>query len=489
MGSPDHNTLEAAVIAAELDDDLSGEGPFTVFAPTDAAFEALPEGTVDALLQDPTGDLAQILLYHVAGAKALSTDLSDGQYITTLNGDSVKVTIMDETVMIDDATVTVADLEADNGVVHVIDAVILPGYSVFDIIAGSADHQTLQAAIEAAGLDNTLSFDGPFTVFAPTDAAFAALPDGTVDALLADPEGDLTDILLYHVIGDSVRSTALSDGMMVTTLNGDSVMVRIEGSDVFIDSAKVIVTDLEADNGIVHVIDAVLIPQSTVVDIIVGSPDHTILEAAVIAAELADDLSGEGPFTVFAPTDAAFEALPEGTVDALLEDPTGELAQILLYHVVGSKALSTDLSDGQMITTLQGTDITVSITDGKVFINDAEVIVADLEADNGVVHVIDAVITPSTGLREEVIEATDVRIYPNPASEFVHVRFDLVNSTRVQIGLYDMLGKQVRMIDRGYSYQGMQTVELPVSDLEAGLYLLIIQTDESQIANKIRIAE
>ncbi len=122
--SPDHNTLEAAVIAAELDDDLSGEGPFTVFAPTDDAFAALPEGTVDALLEDPTGALAQILLYHVVGAKALSTDLSDGQMITTLNGDSVTVKIMDGNVYIDNAMVTVADLEADNGVVHVIDAVI-----------------------------------------------------------------------------------------------------------------------------------------------------------------------------------------------------------------------------------------------------------------------------------------------------------------------------------------------------------------------------
>ena len=131
-----------------------------------------------------------------------------------------------------------------------------------------------------------------------------------------------------------------------------------------------------------HVIDAVLLPPAplpaTVVDIIAESPVHNTLESAVIAAELADDLSGEGPFTVFAPTDDAFAALPEGTVETLLMDPTGDLANILLYHVVGATVLSTNLSDGQTATTLLGEDIEVSITADGVFINDAQVTVADL---------------------------------------------------------------------------------------------------------------
>ena len=140
--------------------------------------------------------------------------------------------------------------------------------------------------------------------------------------------------------------------------------------------------------------------QTTVVDVIVGSPNHTTLEAAVIAAELADDLSGEGPFTVFAPTDAAFAALPQGTVETLLEDPTGDLASILLYHVVGASAKSTDLSDGQTIVTLNGSKVTASITDGKVYIDKAMVTTADIVTDNGVIHVIDAVILPSNNAKE-----------------------------------------------------------------------------------------
>jgi len=142
------------------------------------------------------------------------------------------------------------------------------------------------------------------------------------------------------------------------------------------------------------ILSSAALAQSSVVEIVVNSPDHTTLEAAVIAAGLADDLSGEGPFTVFAPSDAAFEALPEGTVAYLLEDPSGALTEILLYHVVAAKALSTDLSDGQTIETLNGEMITVKFEDGKAYIDDAMVTVVDIKADNGVVHVIDAVMTP-----------------------------------------------------------------------------------------------
>lgn len=134
---------------------------------------------------------------------------------------------------------------------------------------------------------------------------------------------------------------------------------------------------------------------TTVLDVIVNSEQHDTLEAAVIAAELADDLSGEGPFTVFAPTDAAFAALPEGTLDALLADPSGDLADILLYHVVDAEAMSGDLFHGQKVETMLGKDLTVSITSEGVFINGAQVTVADIDADNGVVHVIDAVLLPA----------------------------------------------------------------------------------------------
>ena len=411
VNSPVHNVLEAAVLQADLAGALSGDGPFTVFAPTDDAFLALAGAlgaTAEELLALP--ELADILLYHVVGGTALSTDLSDGQFITTLNGADVVVTINDEGIFINNAQVTVADVVAGNGVVHVIDAVLLPTdapeptNTVVDIVVNSPVHNVLEAAVLQADLAGALSGEGPFTVFAPTDDAFLALAgalDATAEDLLALPE--LADILLYHVVGGTALSSDLADGQTIATLNGAEVTVTINEAGIFINDAQVTVADLVADNGVVHVIDAVLIPPTpeptnTVVDIIVNSDIHTILEAAVLEADLAGALSGEGPFTVFAPTDEAFAALAEAlgaTAADLLALP--ELAEILLYHVVGTTAFSTDLSDGQMVATLNGAEVEVSIEcDGSIFINDAQVILADIEADNGVVHVLDAVLIPPT---------------------------------------------------------------------------------------------
>ena len=409
VNSENHNTLETAVIAAGLVETLSGDGPFTVFAPTDDAFAALPDGTLDAVLAD-NDMLTAILTYHVVGSTALSTDLMDGMAVTTLNGEDVTVTINMDGVFINDAQVTTADITADNGVVHVIDAVLLPApppsNTVVDIIVNSEAHTTLETAVIAAGLAGTLSGDGPFTVFAPTDAAFANVPAETLDAVLADP-ALLTAILTYHVVGSTALSTDLMDGMAVTTLNGADVTVTINMDGVFINDAQVTVADLVADNGVVHVIDAVLLPppppSNTVVDIIVNSENHNTLETAVIAAGLVETLSGDGPFTVFAPTDDAFAGLPEGTLDAVLAD-IDLLTAILTYHVAGTTALSTDLMDGMAVTTLNGADVTVTINADGVFINDAQVTVADIIADNGVVHVIDAVLLPPAPPTNTVVD-------------------------------------------------------------------------------------
>ena len=407
VNSEVHTILEAAVIEADLAGALSGEGPFTVFAPTDDAFAALA-AALDASAADLLAlpELADILLYHVVGTQILSTDLADGATATTLNGADVTVTINDDGIFINDAQVTVADIVTDNGVVHVIDAVLLPPTepettTVVDVIVESEVHTILEAAVIEADLAGTLSGEGPFTVFAPTDDAFAALAtalNATAADLLALPE--LADILLYHVIGAQVLSTDLADGATATTLLGEDVTVTINGDGIFINDAQVTVADIVTDNGVVHVIDAVLlVPEPfTVVDVIVNSEVHTILEAAVIEADLAGALSGDGPFTVFAPTDDAFAALAaalNATAADLLALP--ELADILLYHVVGAQVLSTDLADGATATTLLGEDVEVSIEcDGSIFINDAQVTVADIVTDNGVVHVIDAVLLPPT---------------------------------------------------------------------------------------------
>ena len=416
VNSENHNTLETAVIQADLAGTLSGDGPFTVFAPTDAAFDALPDGVLDQVLAD-NDVLTAILLHHVHSGNALSTDLSDGMEVPTLNDDIITVSIDGEVVMIDMATVTVADIIASNGVVHVIDMVLLPAtddQTVMSIIANSPVHTILEEAVLAAELDGTLSGDGPFTVFAPSDDAFDGLPAGALDLILANTE-QLTDLLLNHVHSGNVLSTDLSDGMMVPTLNETELTVSIDGMTVMIDLATVTQADLTASNGVVHVIDKVLLPDfgqedTTVYSIIKASPIHTTLEAAIDAAGLGETLSGDGPFTVFAPTDDAFDALPAGALDDLLAD-IPLLTEILKHHVHSGNVLSTDLSDGMEVPTLNDDVLVVSIDAGSVMIDMSTVIQPDIVANNGVVHVINAVLvaddeptTINTFLNEKDVE-------------------------------------------------------------------------------------
>ncbi len=224
---------------------------------------------------------------------------------------------------------------------------------------------------------------------------------------------------------------------------------------------------------------------ATVVDIIVGSDVHTTLAAAVVAADLVGALSGEGPFTVFAPTNDAFDALPAGLLDDLLAEPEGLLTDILLYHVVGAAAFSTDLSDGQAITTLFGQDVVVTINDDGVFINDAQVIIADLEAENGVVHVIGAVLVPSDDTTNviDVIDVADISIdiYPNPASSVVNISS---NEDINHIRVIDVTGR----IIQDMPVSGMNQT-LNINNLQNGLYFLQISTNAGILTERIQVVQ
>jgi uncharacterized surface protein with fasciclin (FAS1) repeats len=266
---------------------------------------------------------------------------------------------------------------------------------VDDTIIGTADaagdFTTLLAAVDAAGLTETLRSEGPFTVFAPTDAAFDALPEGVVSGLLEDAPA-LTDVLLYHVLDEEVMAAALVESSLVTTMQGSDFKVTTDGG-VFVNGAEVTVNNIETSNGVIHVIDAVIVPPPTITDIAIADGRFETLVAALTAAELADTLAGEGPFTVFAPTDDAFAALPDGTVTALLDD-IPLLTDILLYHVTGQRLPAGELVGESTVVTLQGQSLTVTMDEGAVMLDDAQVIITDIPAANGVIHVIDSVVLP-----------------------------------------------------------------------------------------------
>ena len=290
-----------------------------------------------------------------------------------------------------------------------------PG-TIVQVAIDAGTFETLVAALQATGLDETLADEtATFTVFAPTDDAFALLGQDTIDALLADPD-TLSDILLYHVIsGQAVDAeTALSlTGTTVEMANGDIVALTIRDGNLFINNSQVVTTDVEASNGIIHVIDVVLTPPAdseptgNIVEVAIGAGDFTTLVAALQATGLDATLGdADSVFTVFAPTDDAFAALGQETIDALLAD-LPVLTDILLYHVVAGAAVDSITATslfGEMVEMANGDSVTIDIRDGALFINDSQVIIADIAATNGVIHVIDVVLSPPADELGTIVE-------------------------------------------------------------------------------------
>ncbi len=390
-------TLVAAVQAAGLVDTLKGKGPFTVFAPTDEAFAKLPAGTLETLLKpENKAQLAAILTYHVVAGKVMAADVVKLTLADTVNSAAVKIKVDGSKVFVNDAQVLITDIVTANGVIHVIDSVILPPKDIVDTAIADGRFKTLVAAVKAAGLVDTLKGKGPFTVFAPTDEAFAKLPKGTLETLLKPENKDqLAAILTYHVVAGKVMAADVVKLTLADTVNSAAVKIKVDGSKVFVNDAQVIITDIVTANGVIHVIDSVILPPKDIVDTAIADGRFKTLVAAVKAAGLVDTLKGKGPFTVFAPTDEAFAKLPAGTLETLLKpENKAQLAAILTYHVVAGRVMAADVVKLTTANTVNGKPITIKVDGGKVYINDAQVIITDILTSNGVIHVIDSVILP-----------------------------------------------------------------------------------------------
>ena len=398
-------TLVTALDAAGLVGTFAAEGSYTVFAPTDDAFAALPEGTLDALLAD-TDALADVLRYHVAPQALDAEAVSMASSIDTLGGGSLVVEVDGDSVTVGGASIAQADILASNGIVHVIDSVLIPpvdvepptSNTIVDVAAEAGTFTTLLAAAEAAGLVETLSGDEPLTVFAPTDDAFAAFLQTagmTTEELLASP--DLADILLYHVVLGARDAASVTGESLIPSANGIDLKVEIDGETAMIGGAVISATDIVADNGIVHVLDGVMVPPGTVTDIVVGSDDFELLEAAVVTAGLAEALAGEGPITVFAPTDDAFTALAaELGVSAEELLALENLGDILLFHAAAGRYTAEDVVASDAVGTLLGIDAEIRVDGGAATIAGAGIVTTDIPAANGIIHIIDAVMIPPT---------------------------------------------------------------------------------------------
>ncbi|MFT0714546.1 fasciclin domain-containing protein [Flagellimonas lutimaris] len=402
---------------------LSGEGPFTVFAPTNEAFNDLLaqldgfDSLDDFSSQQLQDLLAVILTYHVvADASVLSTDLSDGQSITTLQGSTLQVSTQGGVFIGDatdvDAEVTTANIEVSNGVVHIIDKVLLPQaildeladiilVPITDLALGNENLENLVAALVAADgdLPTVLRGDGPFTVLAPTDEAFATFLDGA--ALEDVPVDVLTNVLLNHVISGEVTSedlTGLGSGYTSTLATGAgdqnvSLFFDASGDVIFNGVSTVITPDVKALNGIVHVVNAVIdIPN--IVDHAIANPGLTSLVGALTDGgntTFTDLLSNEEEtFTVFAPGNDAFSEFTNPN--------SNDLNAILSNHVVvGAAAFSSDLTNSYVNTAAEfaadeNLSLYINTDDGVTLNGTSSVVTADIVASNGVIHAVDAVI-------------------------------------------------------------------------------------------------
>jgi len=411
-------TLVAALEATGLDVTLSDmDSSFTVFAPTDDAFALLGDDTIAALLED-TETLSDILTYHVIDSEIDSSAAisSAGSTVEMVNGDSIGLSLDGDNLLVNTVTVTAVDVEADNGVIHVIDAVLIPPaekgtptMNIVDTAVAAGDFGTLVAALQAAGLDATLADETQtYTVFAPTDAAFAMIDPDTLDLLLADTDV-LSSVLLQHVVSGEVSAvTAYTlNGLSATTASGADIPVAInsELDTLTFGGATVTNTDIYTTNGVIHVIDMVVVadvelpsPPASIVDVAVANGSFNTLVAALQATGLDTVLDDpDATFTVFAPTDAAFGLLGQGTVDALLSD-TDTLTDILLYHVIQGSAVLQDgaltvaQSEANKVEMANGAEAALSLANNTLFVNKSAVSLADVMADNGVIHVVDQVI-------------------------------------------------------------------------------------------------
>ena len=417
--------LVEAVQKADLVDVLNGKGPFAVFTPTNDAFEK-----ISASIWEPKNKatLKAILLTHVFDTIIKDEDIRDGVTpMLTKSSETINVTKSGNKVKLETsigmAEVTVSNILASNGVVHIIDTVLMPATvpTIAQVAMENEQLSSLVTAVKNAGLLNTLNGTRKFTVFAPADAAFAKLPDEKLEELLkAKNVVQLYATILTHVVDKVIRPEDLQNNIPteVTTASKKKIKVTNSGNEVIVEhakiKAKVITSNILASNGIIHVIDAVLLIKTlpTIVQLAIATTNLGTLVKAVEAAALVDTLNGEGPFTVFAPTNDAFKKIPTDELKELLNpDNSDKLKSILLTHVLSNvitaehipqniTEINTINTEIIIVTNLADKGVMLETGKGNQPKSKANVITGstNLLARNGIVHLIDGVLKPGRNI-------------------------------------------------------------------------------------------
>ncbi len=404
------STLETLVKSAELVEVLQN-GEFTVLAPTDEAFAKLPAKVVNYLLSNKEA-LRNVLLYHVVAGTAKAADVLASESLTAANGNSLAISLRDGKPFVNDSAIIATDILASNGVVHVIDTVLVPpGFSVpetpalpnlVDLVVNGEQFSTLETLLIKADLVDAVK-NGEFTVFAPTDAAFAKLPSAVVNYLLNNKEA-LQQVLLYHVVGGTVKAEQVLQSSSLMSAAGPSLKISLRDGKPFINDSQIVATDVLASNGVVHVIDTVLVPPGftlpapklNIIDAVKANAQFSILGQLLEKTGLTEVIA-EGEFTVFAPTNAAFQAFFRANRIKSLDDLDAAgleaVTKILTYHAVPGTLDIKALSSKRFIATANGKSLKISRFGKHIFVN-CNRLTAGISLANGIVYPIDSVLLP-----------------------------------------------------------------------------------------------
>ncbi|MDO8364133.1 MAG: fasciclin domain-containing protein, partial [Actinomycetota bacterium] len=358
--------LAGLAVDAGLVQALRG-GPFTVFAPTDAAFAKLPLPILH-YVQDQeaeTGLLTTVLKHHIVEGAITPEQLAAGE-LTSLAGTTLAVTEVGGQFYVEGHLVG-AGVEATNGYVYVMDDVMVPALGdIIDVATTLPGFETLAALVTQAELIETLKGDGPFTVFAPHDSAFEKVPQAILDTVAGDA-ATLATVLTYHVVPGALTTDMLVEGPLMTVAGVKLTVTKVDGV-TYVDGNAIAVSNVRATNGVIHVLTDVMVPPlGDIIDVATTLPGFGTLASLVTQAGLIETLKGEGPFTVFAPVDTAFDDLPTATLNAVLADPE-LLKTVLTYHVVAGKLTTDMLVEGKLMT-VAGVELTVTKVDGVTYID------------------------------------------------------------------------------------------------------------------------
>uniref|UniRef100_A0A6I8NVP8 Transforming growth factor-beta-induced protein ig-h3 n=1 Tax=Ornithorhynchus anatinus TaxID=9258 RepID=A0A6I8NVP8_ORNAN len=387
-------TLRAAVAASGLNTLLESDGQFTFLAPTNEAFEKIPKETLNRILGDPEA-LKDLLNHHILKSAMCAEAIIAGLSMETLEGTQLEVGCNGDVLTLNGrAIISNKDILATNGVVHYIDELLIPdsAKTLFELAAES-DVSTSIDLFQQAGLGSHLSGSERLTLLAPLNTVFK---DGTPRV-----DGNTKNLLLNHIIKDQLASKHLYHGQTLDTLGGKKLRVFVYRNNLCIENSCIAAHDKRGRFGTLFTVDRMLSPpMGTVMDMLKGDNRFSMLVAAIQSAGLTETLNREGAFTVFAPTNEAFRALPPGELNKLMAN-TKELANVLKYHVGDEILVSGAVGALVRLKSLQGDKLEVSSKNSVVNINKEPVAETDIMATNGVIYAINSVLQPPANRPQE----------------------------------------------------------------------------------------